>query len=126
MADTPNKIEEIRKALEGATPGPWTTHVVDDTAIVAANGVDVGTTCDSAKAEREDAYNNEYERMEADARFIALAPDMARIVLAAEKMAQAMPRWIVAMADWNAGGEAALIEMETLLDEYRAAVEGGE
>ena len=51
---------------------------------------------------------------------------LARIVLAAEKMAQAMPRWIVAMADWNAGGEAALIEMETLLDEYRAVVEGGE
>ena len=66
----------------------------------------------AAEAER-DALKAENERL-------------ARIVLAAEKMAQAMPRWIVAMADWNAGGEAALIEMETLLDEYRKAVEGEE
>lgn len=109
-----DKIEEIRAALEGATPGPWTTHVVDDTAIVAANGVDVGTTCDSAKAEREDAYNNEYERLEADARLIALAPDMARIVLAAEKLAEAH--------DANKPIE----EIDLALQAYRKAVEGGE
>lgn len=68
---TDQKIEEIRARAEKATPGPWKTHLVDDTSVVTEDGTDVCTTCDSSQAEREDGYNVEYERMEADAAFIA-------------------------------------------------------
>lgn len=66
-------IEAIKKRTEAATEGPWKTHLVDDTSIVTEDGTDVCTTCDSTQAEREDGYNVEYERMEADAQFIAHA-----------------------------------------------------
>jgi hypothetical protein len=58
--------------------------LVDDTTIIATDGTDVATTCDSANVERSDAYNVEYERMEADARLIALAPQLAAALIKAE------------------------------------------
>lgn len=62
-------IQALLSLEEKATPAPWRTHVVDDTCIVSER-CEVATTCDSANAEREDGYNVEYERMEADAAFI--------------------------------------------------------
>ena len=70
---TDKEVEEIRARCDKATEGPWKTHLVDDTSIVTEDGTDVCTTCDSSQAEREDGYNVEYERMEADADFIAHA-----------------------------------------------------
>lgn len=66
------KIEELRGLLAKATPGPWSTHLVDDTTIISPDR-EVGTTCDSSQTERDDGYNIEYERMEADAAFIVAA-----------------------------------------------------
>ncbi len=60
-------LDELEAGLAGVTPGPWRAHLVDDTTIVAPDGTDVATTCDSAETEREDGYNIEYERMERDA-----------------------------------------------------------
>jgi hypothetical protein len=77
-------MTDLRKILDEATPGPWKTHLVDDTTIIATDGTDVATTCDSANVERSDAYNVEYERMEADARLIALAPQLAAALIKAE------------------------------------------
>ena len=78
-------MTDLRKILDEATPGPWKTHLVDDTTIIATDGTDVATTCDSANVERSDAYNVEYERMEANARLIALAPDLAAALIKAEE-----------------------------------------
>ena len=64
-------LNEIEAGLEGVTPGPWETHLVDDTTIVAPDETTVATTCDSAETERDDGYNIEYERMERDAAHIA-------------------------------------------------------
>ena len=78
-------MTDLRKILDEATPGPWKTHLVDDTTIIATDGTDVATTCDSANVERSDAYNVEYERMEADARLIVLAPQLAAALIKAEE-----------------------------------------
>ena len=75
-------LNEIEAGLEGVTPGPWKTHLVDDTTIVAPDRTVVATTCDSAETEREDGYNIEYERMERDAAHIArcLPLNMAEMI----------------------------------------------
>lgn len=78
-------MKNLEKLLAEATPGPWRTHTVDETSIVGPDGSDVATTCDSSNTERSDAYNVEYERMEADARLIALAPSLAAALLVAER-----------------------------------------
>ncbi len=72
----------VRALLDGRKTQ---THLVDDTTIIATDGTDVATTCDSANVERSDAYNVEYERMEADARLIALAPQLAAALIKAEQ-----------------------------------------
>lgn len=77
-------MTNLRELAKAATPGPWKTHLVDDTTVIGPDGVDVCTTCDSSQAEREDGYNVEYERMEADAAFIAAANPAAISALYAE------------------------------------------
>jgi hypothetical protein len=44
-------------------------------------------------------------------------------VAAADKLAEALPRWRRAMADWDEGGEAALDEMDRLEAAYAARQE---
>lgn len=48
---------------------PWKTHLVNETVVVAADGEIV--------AQIEGDYDNDAERMAADARLISLAPEMA-------------------------------------------------
>ncbi len=68
---TDQKLDELQALCEAATPGPWITHLVDDTTVVVPNGIDVCSTCLESEVERDDSYNIHYERMEADAAFIA-------------------------------------------------------
>jgi len=63
------KIAELRSLLAKATPGPWSTHLVDDTTIMSP-ARQAATTCDSSQTNREDVYDIEYEQMEADAALI--------------------------------------------------------
>ena len=72
-------LQDLREAAGKATPGPWQTHLVDDTTVIAPDRCEVCTTCDSANTERDDAYNVEYERMEADAAYIAAANPTAML-----------------------------------------------
>lgn len=74
-------IEKLKELAGKATKGVWRTHLVDDTCVVSEDGTDVATTCDSSETERDDAYNVEYERMEADAAYIAAANPSAVIEL---------------------------------------------
>ena len=67
-----DKIEEIRKALEGATPGPWVVEYKHDTTRLIAGGE--CTMCD-------ETYYPWVPYNDGDWHLIALAPDMARIVL---------------------------------------------
>ena len=84
---TPQELDAIEARAAKATKGPWETHLVDDTTIVSDN-CEIGTTCDSSNTERDDGYNIEYERMEADADFIAHArqdiPDLLAALTAAK------------------------------------------
>lgn len=83
-------LDQLRKDREAGTKGPWKTHLVDDTSIVSNDGIDVATTCDSSNVEREDAYNIEYERMEADARRIARVPEMEDTIIAQAERIEAL------------------------------------
>lgn len=51
------------------SPAPWKTHLVNETVVVSADGEIV--------AQIEGDYDNDAERMAADARLISLAPEMA-------------------------------------------------
>lgn len=104
------KIEELRGLLAKATPGPWSTHLVDDTTIISPTR-EVATTCDSVQAEREDGYNIEYEQMEADAALIVA-------------MRSALPALLdLATASLANGGEDA--ELCVALTSYQQADEDG-
>ena len=78
-------MTDLEKLMAEATPGPWRTHAIDDTSVIGPDGSDVATTCDSSNTERSDAYSIEYERMEADARLIALAPQITAALVVAER-----------------------------------------
>lgn len=52
------------------TPGPWRTHLCDGTLVIDSDGVPVATTTGDYESE------DEYAVMEANARLIAVAPDM--------------------------------------------------
>lgn len=83
-------IEELQWLLAKATPGPWSTHLVDDTTIMSP-AREVATTCDSSQTDREDGYDIEYEQMEADAVLIAaMRNDLAALLdLASKALASA-------------------------------------
>ncbi len=114
-------MTDLRKILDEATPGPWKTHLVDDTTIIATDGTDVATTCDSANVERSDAYNVEYERMEADARLIALTPQLAAALIKAEEALAS----IAANTCCDGCQEAALVA-RAALSEIRALTGGND
>lgn len=64
--------------LDGATPGPWRVGPVDDTIVTAPDGTTV--------AEIDGDYNSPdlWPMMEANARLIAAAPDLAQALIASE------------------------------------------
>lgn len=93
-----SKIEEIRAALEGATPGPWRIVPYDagdkDEWAMWTPMIDGSEDADRAvvhwagfRQKYWQSADGKQSEIEANARLIALAPDMARIVLAAEELA---------------------------------------
>ena len=69
-------MTDLREILAAATPGPWRVGPVDDTVVVAADGSEIAAI--------DGDYNEPdlWPMMEANARLIALAPDLAAEVLA--------------------------------------------
>lgn len=131
-----NKIEEIRKALEGATPGPWWSHCDDDSFCFRVrqwsepssrgayeNGRLICATSSNARGSYSpekvwaSASNPPFCSAYFDACLIALAPDMARIVL---EQAEAL-KWIID----NPGAHPANM-VKVAEAAYRKAVEGEE
>jgi hypothetical protein len=53
---------------ERFTAGPWKTNLVDSTLVTAVGNTEIARTLGE--------YDEDYERMEADATLIAAAPDM--------------------------------------------------
>lgn len=95
---TPERIEQIKARVEKATKGPWAVHGVDGTCVTSAE-YDICSTCSEAEAEREDGYNVQYERMEADAGFIAHARrDVPDLVAEVERLRG----WVDAIRDNSA------------------------
>jgi hypothetical protein len=97
-------IKRVAEALEGATPGQWRNVPNNQVLAFGAYGKLV---CDSSKR---------------DAALIALAPDMARVVLASEEMAKAFDRWKAAQGLTECFD--AYDEVERAFTAYRAAVDG--
>lgn len=126
-----SQIDQWRALAEAATPGPWKLHLVDDTTIISNNGLDICTTCDSAEVERHDSYNIEYERMEADAAFIAASREAVPALIAeVERLREALGAAIGNMmnvqiglgaGDTKAKAEKALSDA---ISRARAALEG--
>ena len=127
-------MTDLRKILAEATPGPWKTHLVDDTTIIATDGTDVATTCDSANVERSDAYNVESERMEADARLIALTPQLAAALIKAreglaeigrqKRTDELVTEYDVEVADFEAGYDLCVDRARATLAEIDALMGG--
>ena len=104
-----DKIEKIRAALKGATPGPWWSHCDDDSFCFRVrqwtdpstrgpydNGKLICDTRPPASGPQNAikvwmaAVNPPFCKEYFDARLIALAPDMARIALAADRLANSV------------------------------------
>lgn len=97
-------IERAKAALEGATPGPWRLRLDrrieqlpddegDPAQCVYANGFDLATCWGG------------YNAAESDAALVALAPDLARLAIAAERLAEALV-WASGSQDFQKGGVA--------------------
>lgn len=79
--------EELRKLLDEATPGPWV--VVPDKTAAQVQGYPCIYANDYTIVGTEGMYG-EIEKDFANARLIAMAPTLARKVIAAEKLAEAL------------------------------------
>lgn len=62
---------------ERFTAGPWKTNLVDSTLVTAVGNTEIARTLGE--------YDDDYERMEADATLIAAAPDMYEALDACQK-----------------------------------------
>lgn len=124
-------IEELQGLLAKATPGPWSTHLVDDTTIMSP-AREVATTCDSSQTDREDGYDIEYEQMEADAALIvamrnALPALLDRLEKAEGELAEAredvrsLCRFI--LNEWGPDGA---LKATTFALEQRQSAKGGD
>lgn len=80
MTDTTNKdlIERAKEALEGATPRPWVVEAPDRWGNIDVVTVDDWVVCEKASH---------------DAHLIALAPDLARLAVAAGELAEVMQEY---------------------------------
>jgi len=87
------------------TPGPWRTNLVDDTLIES------GGWC-VAKAYGD--YDTDFERMEANARLIAAAPDMLAALIGLQ--------YILASAESNASGNPNHDHVQRRVGAARAAI----
>ena len=100
--------DKARAAMDGATPGPWRANYEGQ--IIGPDGTDY------ANDEIADWVPN------CNAELIALAPDLARAVLAAEELADAVDDWDDAV-NADTGGADEADEMLRALAAYRKAME---
>ena len=109
-------IEQARKALEVATPAPWT---VDEESLGAGCGKSFSVLYNSnLMVEVAEGVTTEE-----DARLIALAPDLARIAIAADELAKAVDHERnLACQDMDMQLQA-LDAVDNALDAYQAAKE---
>jgi hypothetical protein len=109
--------DKAREALADATPGPWDGRAVYDDGIgLPLKPCLFAAISPSAGIETARVWNL------ADARLIALAPDLARAVLAAEELADAVNDWDDAV-NADTGGADEADEMLRALTAYRKAMD---
>ena len=100
-------MTDLEKLLAEVTPGPWWTDARYDgremgCAIIAARtdcGPLPGNPTRGMVAWSSAILNTESRRCEANARLIAMAPDLARKVIAAEELAKAVRDVVTAYAE---------------------------
>ena len=123
-------IEQARKALEGATPGPWENreHCFDaskrEVAPVYDGPPDIGYWSEIAKVSGHGGDDEEADEAFSNACLMSLAPDLARIAIAADELAKAVDHMasvdITNTQDQFSASQAVYRALET----YFAAKEG--
>lgn len=75
MTDHPGRaaLAVIMEAMAKATPGPWKTHLVDDTSVINCDGNPVCETCAEGGVDADTDYELNWEEREATAAFIIAA-----------------------------------------------------
>lgn len=66
-------LAAIMEAAEKATPGPWKTHLVDDTSVINCDGNSVCETCAEGGIDADVDYELNWDEREATAVFIVSA-----------------------------------------------------
>lgn len=81
----------------GYTPGPWKIHPVDDTTVIDATGAEVAAI--------DGDYNDPdtWPLMEANARLIALAPEMADEIVRLRALNAELLEGLNTIAAWHDG-----------------------
>jgi hypothetical protein len=87
------------------TPGPWRISLVDET-LIQGGGRDVAMACGD--------YDTDFERMEANARLIAAAPDLLAALIGLQ--------YILASAESNASGNPNHDHVQQRVGAVRAAI----
>jgi hypothetical protein len=117
-------VEDLRRVLDGATPGPWE---VETGVIPIGDTGDYDPYVSVISPERTRIYDvySEEDQDEANARLIAMAPDLAREYLAlreaAGKLAERLNDWSndhltdEAARDWFGHVEPALANLRAIL-----------
>jgi hypothetical protein len=111
-------LSALEAAARAATPGPWFRPIANDTAI-RSDDVDIAQTVG--------AYELEWERMEADAAYIAKAnPDATLRLIQRVREAEADAarfRWLDDTASYYGSGDDLRIEWRGSGSSIRAAID---
>jgi hypothetical protein len=97
-------VEKVKEALAGSTPGPWGKSIHSVLARGSSNvisGAILGSIAHCTSLFETDSEGREWWASgtpEANARLIALAPDMARALIAQEERLKAAEQAIEALA----------------------------
>lgn len=89
-------MSDLEKLLEETTPGPWSIEIEADCddetpSVYVCHG---GTVCDATTVcNLQSESVTTLDIRKSNARLIAMAPDLARKVIAAEKLAEAARRY---------------------------------
>jgi hypothetical protein len=116
-------IDRAKEALEGATPGPWVTYQRDGSSHLRF----VSRADRPLPIARVEPVPEAYattQDIEANARLIALAPDLARLAVAAGELAEVSERAIRISKEHDDFRLYAMEPMWQALARFRAIAEG--
>lgn len=120
----PDLIERAKAALEGATPGPWQVFGKMTGKVISQNAPGWVEICTAGDFDDTELIPYCADRWNADARLVALAPDLANALIVAEKVAAALEAAIIEhdTADYGPDQENPWVMQEWFSDKDREAL----